>query len=81
MSTAIAPAPAGTRPVRTAGAAPDPPRRVRDDAYHKVSFYLDRALWERLARLANEEFRKPDVQANYLLSKLLRELPEDGRGR
>jgi hypothetical protein len=49
-----------------------PPTRgpaLRD--YKKVTFYLEASLWERLARLARDEFRRVDDQAGYLVRRAL----------
>jgi hypothetical protein len=66
IATACDP-PTGRPPAR--GAAP------RD--YKKVAFYLERALWERLAQRARDEFRRVDDQAGYLVRLALSDPPPD----
>jgi hypothetical protein len=57
-------APARPLPVPT-GLPPTRGPALRD--YKKVTFYLEAPLWERLARLAREEFWRVDDQAGYLV--------------
>jgi hypothetical protein len=58
-----------------------PPRRgpaLR--AYKKVAFYLEVPLWERLAQLARDEFRRVDDQAGYLVRLALSARSREGLG-
>ena len=45
--------------------------------YRKVTFYLEAALWERLAERARAEFRRVDDQAGYLVRLALSDPPPD----
>jgi hypothetical protein len=64
MPATATPCDAPARPLPT-GLPPTRGPALRD--YKRVTFYLEAPLWERLAQLARDEFRRVDDQAGYLV--------------
>jgi hypothetical protein len=65
-------------PARPAAVGLPPTRGPALRDYKKVTFYLEAPLWERLAQLAREEFRRVDDQAGYLVRLALSDPPSNG---